>query len=35
MNVLAIEKKRIMKKRAIKQAQLVMTQKLLVCPTNK
>ena len=35
MNVLAIEKKRIMKKKAIQEAQLVMVQKLLVCPTNK
>lgn len=35
MNVLAIEKKRIMKQKAIKDAQLIMTQKLLVCTHNK
>ena len=35
MNVLAIEQKRILKKRAIKQAQILMIKKELVCPNNK
>jgi hypothetical protein len=35
MNVLAIEQKKIIKKRAIKQAQILMTKKTLVCSNNK
>ena len=35
MNVLAIEKRKIVKQKAIKVAQLEMTKKLLVCPNNK
>ena len=35
MNVLAIEKKKIIKRKAIKAAQLEMTKKTLVCSNNK
>jgi hypothetical protein len=35
MNVLAIEQKRILKKKAIKQAQILMIKKELVCSNNK
>ena len=35
MNVLAIEQKRILKKKAIKQAQILMIKKELVCLNNK
>ena len=35
MNVLAIEQKRILKKKAIKQAQILMIRKELVCSNNK
>ena len=35
MNVLAIEKKKILKKRAIKLAQLELVKKTLVCSNNK
>ena len=35
MNVLAIEKRKIIKRKAIEAAQLEMTKKLLVCSNNK
>ena len=35
MNILAIEKKKIIKRKAIKAAQLEMTKKTLVCSNNK
>lgn len=35
MNVLAIEQRKILKKKAIKVAQLELTRKTLVCSNNK
>ena len=35
MNVLAIEQRKILKKKAIKAAQLELTKKTLVCSNNK
>ena len=35
MNILAIEQKKILKKKAIKLAQLELTKKTLVCSNNK